>query len=73
MEESTINPPDVSEVPIPFVRYTSLDDEVYFERMNHYNLEIFKLLLQLKAYNMRYRKIKIIPPPPNYRPFIRPI
>jgi hypothetical protein len=22
---------------------------------------------------MRYRKIKIIPPPPNYRPFIRPI
>jgi hypothetical protein len=48
MEDSKIEPPDVSEIPIPFVGYTSPDEEVYFERMNYYNFELFKLLYYLE-------------------------
>ena len=42
-------PPDPADIQIPFVKYTSPDDEVYFVRKNHYNLELFKLLLYLKC------------------------
>ena len=74
MDNLQIDPPDVSEIPIPFVRYTSPDEEGYFERMNYYNFELFKLLYYLKYYNMIYRRYRNMPllPPPNYSPNIEP-
>ena len=64
--------PDVSEIPIPFVRYMSVDDEVYvIQQKNHQNLEVLKLLLHLKFYNMCYTKFRTIPPPSSYVPIIK--
>ena len=72
MDDSKVEPPDVSEIPIPCIGYMSADDEVYFIQKNHYNLEVFKLLLHLKFYNMFYTKFRTIPPPPSYTPRINP-
>ena len=48
MDDLKVEPPDVSEIPIPCIGYMSADDEVYFIQKNHYNLEVFKLSLHLK-------------------------
>ena len=72
MDDSKVEPPDVSEIHIPFIGYMSADDEVYFIQKNHYNLEVFQLLLHLKFYDMFYTKFRTISPPPSYTPRINP-
>ena len=64
--------PDINQVEDPVVRYDSPDEEVYFERMNRYNLHRLKLLLFLQYYNIRYRFFRNIEPPPTYSPVISP-